>query len=134
MSEKITLQMIFDAGWQAFVVEKQKPAYKNGKCCYLTSDGRRCVVGLALPDDVAQTLKDVEMSFSELLSDYEDLFADSLLAIERSHLEYFQDSLHDNQVDGETEDWKNHDYLRPTYLRIARYFDLKIPEERKSQG
>lgn len=55
----ITLQIIFDAAWQAFIVERRPPAQvlqaasARGEpeyaCRYRTIDGRSCAVGLPIP-------------------------------------------------------------------------------------
>lgn len=53
--KRITFQDIFDAAWQAFIVEDRPPGVTKDAagytaCRYLTDDGRKCAVGLVIPD------------------------------------------------------------------------------------
>lgn len=50
----ITLQDIFDAAWQAFVVE-MKPKSENvnsNTCLYRSPEGHKCAIGLCIPDEL----------------------------------------------------------------------------------
>lgn len=53
MSNKITMQKVFDAAWNAFVVQRKPPSVSSetGSCAYRSYDGSRCAVGLAMTDE-----------------------------------------------------------------------------------
>jgi hypothetical protein len=120
----ITLQMIFDAAWQAFIVEGKPPASENHACRYLTSDGRKCAVGLCIPD--GHPAQKFDKSLPHLLDKYPDLFGGSLNAYNHDTLNRFQLGLHDELC--HRGEWtKDVDARREAYLEVARQFGLVVP-------
>jgi hypothetical protein len=119
----ITLQMIFDAAWQAFIVEGKPPAQENNFCRYLTSDGRKCAVGLCIPD--GHPAQQYIHSLPHLLNEYPNLFGGSLNAYDHD-LNRFQLELHDELCRGGawTEDLEAR---RASYLEVAKQFGLVVP-------
>lgn len=45
----MTLQELFDANWQHFVVEKNPQSKKDGRCMY---GGTGCAIGCVMPDEL----------------------------------------------------------------------------------
>jgi hypothetical protein len=126
----ITAQMIFNAAWQRFMVEKAEPAVEfdtvknNFSCRYLTNDGKKCAVGLCIPDGhPAQRSRLCLMALSN--KDHAQLF--NLNFEERSFL---QDALHDDLVDNKTGKWRySYEYRKDRYEFVAEKFKLTIPQE-----
>lgn len=48
----LTLQELFDNAWQHFVVEGHLTSIVGEVCRYRTSDGRKCIVGVSIPEDL----------------------------------------------------------------------------------
>ena len=131
----ITAQMIFNAAWQKFIIEEAPPAvreklptepdeYSNKYLCsYLTPDGRKCAVGLCIPDGhPAQLSKSCLAHVARV--QYPHLF--SLSNFESDEL---QDALHDNLINTSTGDWSLPLEARKTaYLALAERFNLTVPE------
>lgn len=138
MSKKITAQMIFDAAWQAFIIEDRPPAMEKSTdntrylCRYLTKDGKKCAVGLCIPD--GHPYQSLEANLDELVHDecfYEQselLFDKSLRGMSRDELFRFQNRLHDDLAeDGE---WNTpNKSRRQYYLEIAATYNLAVPGE-----
>lgn len=122
----ITTQQIFDAAWQKFIIEDAPPASNpNGGCSYLTSDGRKCAVGLCLPD--GHKAQESGLFMNELVDNYPELFD--------PHIETdIQNLLHDYLVNTNNGEW-----LYPLkkrmeiYLRVAEQFNLAIPAAKPTQ-
>lgn len=131
MSEKITLQKIFDLAWQAFIVEDRPPAYNRSTgCVYATEDSRRCAVGLALPDSLAKTLVGKDMSFSQVVEAYPGEFNDCIIFSDADMLDGFQSALHDSMVCPLTGNWRlNVDKRRASYIETAKLYGLQVPKE-----
>lgn len=125
--KSISLQDILDAAWQAFIVERQPPGYDKeaSMCMYLTDDGRKCAVGLVLPDGhPAQQQLD---SLGELVGTYPELFDRQLWHMGTYRLDSFQRLLHDDMIDHDTGTWKDQD-LRKRYVYAAEEYGLTLPE------
>ena len=132
MTNKITLQHIFNLAWQKFIVEKAPPAVEkdfkgNWVCAYLTEKGRKCVIGLCLPDGHEAQMH--SGPFYEIYEMYPDLFD-----IKQAHCELglaqFQFALHDDLVDRETGNWAQVPFeMERRYVAIAAMYDLTIPEK-----
>lgn len=122
----ITLQDIFNAAWQAFIVEDKPPANTGDGCEYLTADGRRCAVGLVLPEDVARA---AHSSFQPLHRRHPALFADDVRAND-ARLDEFQAALHDALCDPyQAGVWaQDRDQREEAYRGVAEEFGLTIPE------
>ena len=122
--QKITLQRIFDAGWQAFVVEgKPWAADKWGSCSYDDGAGNCCAVGLCIPPNHDVRKNNRLIPASQVRAEYPDLFD----APESNEvLDYLQRKLHDDLtnkalIPGSPE-------VRAAYIAAAQEFGLKVPE------
>lgn len=124
--KKITLQDIFNAAWQAFIVEDRPAASENNSCSYLTSDGRKCAVGLVIPDGhPAQT---EPKTWDTFVCDYPELFDEEILQMSKGALACFQRQLHDRMVDDD--EWSfSVEGRRTAYRLAARDYNLTIPGE-----
>lgn len=124
MSEKITLQKIFDLAWEHFIVGDGQPAFDgNSGCSYKTKDGRKCAVGLALP-----TYEEYEGSFGALVDTCPRLFDQSVIQIPYHELNEFQMGLHDRLIDSCSGEWNcSKEARKDSYLRVADRFGLTVP-------
>lgn len=123
----ITVQMIFDAAWQKFIIEEAPPALaKNDdgfgyKCRYLTSDGKKCAVGLCIPN--GHPLQQSDRCLSLLRQTNPDLF--KLTATEADSI---QDALHDDLVCTTKGEWNySLQSRKEKYIQVAERFNLTIP-------
>ena len=124
---KITVQQIFDAAWQKFIVEGAPPALHAGFCAYRTPDGRACAVGLCLPDGHPSTRSGD--AFDDLIEAYPELFAPDVLALSGESAERFQRWLHDGHVDTYSGTWRNSINERAqAYRQVAKEYGLTVPE------
>lgn len=72
-NKKITLQGILDAAREEFIVNDKPPAMDRiGSCSYLTEDGRKCAIGLLIPD--GHPIQKSYDAANILLTQYEELF------------------------------------------------------------
>lgn len=122
---RISLQMIFTAAWNAFIVGDAKPARNNFSCSYLTSDGRKCAVGLVLPDGhLAQSRV---CPFYELTLEYQDLWDDQIRSMAEYRLNMFQRRLHDDLSN--SQGWiLDKPTIEKKYRQVAKEFELTVPE------
>lgn len=135
--DPITLQRAFNAAWKAFIVEEREPAAADEPvqlcrgstpfCSYLTRDGRKCAIGLLIPDGhIAQKFVG---PVGALMESFPELFdADS-----RDGLENMQRDLHDFLTAYDKEgraQWKySWTSRKETYETFAREWNLTIPDE-----
>lgn len=122
--KKITLQDIFNAAWQAFIVEDRPPAATEmGYCRYLTDDGRKCAVGLCIPD--GHPAQYCEVSWGSMAEEFPDLWDIDSLHVD---FDFFQRQMHDTlQTNGV---WKKDRRTRADHYRaIATRYNLTIPGE-----
>jgi hypothetical protein len=125
---RITLQDIFNKAWQHFIIEDNPPATElmmgMHVCRYLTLDGRKCAVGLALPNN--PEVQEQCCGFETLVVDYPDLFSEDLTG--KSYLREFQNRLHDKlQRDG---NWAyGKEQMKHSYLSVAEEYGLTVPSE-----
>lgn len=132
-TSKISLQQIFNAGWQAFIIENKRPSMVPGVSRYLTPDGDKCIVGLCLPDGPMQNHL---YSFNSLVLLYPELFDSEINALARvpgSKLSDFQARLHDdichwNKRTNEAEWLYSLDERKKMYHDVAEKFNLTVPE------
>lgn len=129
----ITAQMIFDAAWQKFIIEEAPPALtKNDdgsgyQCRYLTSDGRKCAVGLCIPDGYRLQQSDSCLNF--LWVRHPDLFK-----LTRDEAENIQDALHDDLVCTTKGVWNySLQSRKEKYIQVAERFNLTIPAAKPCQ-
>lgn len=133
----ISLQDIFNAAWQAFIVENRPPATEvvagRTSCRYLTEEGRKCAVGLCIPD--GHEAQGVEAEFSRVVREYPELWDTALLDMPHSQLDRFQRWLHDDYTEPHVEGWSmSLDERREAYRYVASMYDLTIPGESDVQG
>lgn len=125
---KITLQQIFNAAWQAFIVEGKPAASDDFSCRYKTWDGRKCAVGLVLPDDLDT---DNIGSFYGLVRHHPELFDSDLQQADAKYLNTFQVSLHDNLV--RNNEWAHSlDERKQRYEACAAQYGLTVPGQEYS--
>lgn len=122
--KKITLQDIFNAAWQAFIVEDRPPATnEQGYCRYLTADGKKCAVGLCIPD--GHPAQHCEYTWDEMSERHPELWD-----IDKTYVDFdfFQRQMHDFlQNHGE---WKRDKEDREAHYRsMAARYNLTIPGE-----
>lgn len=130
----ITPQRVFDAAWQAFIVEDKLPAAEptEGRCMYLTEDGRKCAIGLCIPDGhPAQA--GPPSGVSGLARSYPGLFPVDLEVQEE--LRVLQYALHDGLIVTNANDlsvrWRYDKTEREVdYRCVAKKLGLTIPGER----
>ena len=132
--EKISLQKIFNLAWEHFIVRDEPPAVYNGACMYLTRDGRKCAVGLALPD--GHPSQKFECSFAHLVEGHPELFDESVKRMTRLRtrlrLDEFQRRLHDSMSDRVSDNagWcYTLDERKEEYLAVAKDYGLTVPED-----
>lgn len=130
MSEKITLQRVFDLAWHRFIVLVGQPAVEFSDsmgryaCRYVCADGRKCAIGLALPEghDMQRTNQTAD-ALVRVHPELWDLSQKEINAFGR-----IQAELHDNMVDKDTGEWAVPLFeRRAVYEKIALEFDLRIP-------
>lgn len=125
---KITFQKIFDAAWQAFIVEDKPPSVNGFDCKYLSKSGAKCAIGLVLPDGHPAQLE--SYPFDQLVRNYPELFDKEILDAENYVLFDLQRELHDRLSYGP--DWSvSLDVRTYRYLTVARQFKLKVPNDIK---
>ncbi len=134
----LTNQQIFDKVWDAYVVRGEKPGWQQGRCAYVTDDGR-CAVGQLLTDEQIEKLNqliaegwqtdtctginrlNVRKLFSVLGSDPPTDDMDFLSSLQRAHdlaaMAHFIDGLDFRQEIKQQLDW------------LAARFLLSIPKE-----
>ena len=134
---KISLQQIFNAGWQAFIVEGRRPSMSPGVSRYLSSEGDKCVVGLCLPDGPVQRHL---YNFTSLVCVYPELFDAQIVALAKPDtalnghtLDDFQARLHDdichwNKKTNKAEWTCSLAERERMYRDVAEDFNLTIPE------
>ncbi len=133
MSDKITLQKIFDLAWQAFIIEDQPPSLGNIACLYEDSRGNRCAVGLALPKSHNALL--FKGGFEALVDAWPELFDEHIQALAKSDiadpLNKLQSRLHDKWVNLDDGGWKGNKQDRMNeYLKVTEDYNLTIPAAR----
>lgn len=123
---KISLQNIFDLAWQKFIIENAPPAkVAENQCCYLTPDGKKCAVGLSLPD--GHESQQSSKMFDALVEKFPELFDEHIQRTPRYRLREFQRKIHDNLC------WYSMDWIfdleirRSRYIKVAEEFDLTVP-------
>jgi hypothetical protein len=136
---KITLQAVFSAAWQAFIVEGKDPAFNTNinNCVYLDNNGNKCAVGLCIPD--GHPAQKCIRSVSFLMKHYPDLFNENVKTnkINVFGFDYFegdslvtaQRSLHDALVNNSAEWNFTLDERKKHYLAFAKEFNLEVPNE-----
>ena len=125
--KKITLQDIFNAAWQAFVIENKPPAVEHDDdgwhCRYLTPGGCKCAVGLCIPD--GHPAQQSKAPLGMLTIDYPELF-DCPGTTRR--LNRFQSRLHDYLVTNDGT-WRPDVNIKREYQGVAKEYGLTIPGE-----
>lgn len=126
MSELITPQSVFNAAWQKFIVEDEEPAaeldeHKFYQCTYLTEDGRKCAIGLCLPE--GHPAQNALCSADVLEENFPELFDDPDGKINDLQLE-----LHDHLMNNRTGEWRlSKEERKARYIKVAKEQGLEIP-------
>lgn len=134
----ITLQQIFDAAWQAFIIEDNPPSMATGphsagtdplSCAYSDGKGGHCAIGLVLPEDVCSAFEDT--TFSVIVKDSAtDLFDSSVYDMTDIKLDNFQQKLHDHLCEsaGGVPTWSvSKEQRRAAYVNVASEYELTVP-------
>lgn len=123
-----SLQKIFNAAWQHFIVEDNPPCVNisTKRCVYLNNDGNKCAVGLCIPD--GHPAQEYDGSFNGLVSKYPDLFPD-LQDYDGISLSRFQKSLHDCLHD-DGKWFFSKEQRKERYLAVAKDYGLTVPESK----
>lgn len=135
---KITLQAVFDAAWEAFIVNNKLPAIEDGYCSYCTTDGRKCAIGLVLTDkQVAEISRygkehgnEKSPPIDDIVkahSDWFDLSCGNDLATAARKFRAAQINLHDYALAPGTNKFKAKDELKKVYLEFAENNGLTVP-------
>lgn len=136
----ISLQLIFDAAWQKFIIEGASPAITRDHdsdeytCTYFnpTTHGK-CAIGLVLPEE--HEAQKSSSNFRTLVREYPELFNEQIQTLASSDndhdwetLNAFQAGLHDDWVDLNTGEWNTLlDGRKQGYIDLAKEYDLTIP-------
>lgn len=138
--KKLSLQDIFNAAWQRFVVEEEDGAANDmSSCVYRSEDGNMCAIGCALPQELLDKLiaygNNTNTSFPKLVLRYKEYFQDDVIKLAERYtpLVIFQSRLHDNLLNilGNS-DYTSRIMIEGTYRVIANRFGLTVPEETSS--
>lgn len=121
----ITLQQILDAGHQAFVVEGKPPAKNDAGCFYLLGDGRRCAVGLVLPD--GHKALAYRWSLSGLVEGWPELFSPEVRRMSCNALNIFQAKIHDELATDSGTWLLSREELHERYIQVAEEYGLTPP-------
>jgi len=76
----------------------------------------------------------VEMSFSEVVARYPDIFGPCVLTLSGDQQDIFQAMLHDDLVSLFTDGWKSGVSLRNEYIGTAERFGLSIPRKKHERS
>jgi len=132
----MNLQEIFNLAWEHFVIKKNPPAASENTCYYAMPDGRKCAIGLAIPDGHAAQ-RSRGMLFSDLLREFPLLFDIDLDLLPYSDscgdinpLDYFQSALHDDLITNE--EWSKDINMEDEYRKVAKLFRLTVPASKNS--
>lgn len=162
MSDKITMQKVFDAAWDAFVIKGRSPAVtkEDGICTYRDSNGNRCAVGLVMTDEQIDII--VQETYSSyagciasvrtIIEMYPEWFdvPDELINLGRlmaldsrfmayaSYFRHLQNELHDGLVklskDANGYSAAFPEDLESKYREVAIAYNLTIPGETQERA
>lgn len=126
------MQEVFDAAWQAFIVEDKPPAMTrrgdDNFCVYEDLEGNSCAIGLCIPKN--HPARDYIGSFNQMVFDNPEWFGENINDENVGDYSILQKCLHDNLVDIETGEWQiNLQERRERYEDLSRSYDLTIPGE-----
>lgn len=119
----ITAQQVFDAAWKNFVLENNAPGHQGHSCRYLTEDGKKCAVGLCIPD--GHPAQRHSSPVEGLSLEYPNLFCKDEVKLIAS----MQYELHDGLVNVYEGGWMfSQRERREEYINFAERHGLTIPE------
>lgn len=140
---KISLQMIFNAGWQTFIIEDRAPCITSEGCRYSAPNGSACIVGLVLPPEHPSRI--LIGGFSKLVRIFPELFDDKIIDMDDKQpgkLLKFQRELHDGiaEIRYEKDMYGEYNEVGPRWTKtrkereaiyrdVAKDFSLTIPGE-----
>jgi hypothetical protein len=118
---KITPQLVFDAAWNAFIVNNKQPAVDRlGGCCYKTPDGKKCAIGLCIPS--GHPAQELIGDVFELGARYPELYNKQ----DKMILSRLQIDLHDSLITQGK--WRrSRTYRKSVYIQFAKLHNLTIP-------
>jgi hypothetical protein len=127
--EQLTLQDVFNKNWQCFVIEGQPRAVNtNQQCCYKTSDGKKCAIGVCIPDEIYRPTMNGSGSVYGLMQEFGSisyLFGnigiEILAALQSIHDSGNRDMIEVCGCVNFTE------YMKESLIRFAQRHDLTIP-------
>jgi hypothetical protein len=122
----IDLQQIFNAAWQLFIVEDNPPAMEDGVCKYLCKDGRKCAIGLCIPD--GHPAQQSPCGFTAVAAENRDIFGDLADNCTLFELGLFQRYMHDDLARTEGGWAYSRDERELRYRRVAADYKLTVPE------
>lgn len=134
---KITLQQIFDAAFQAFIIEDRPPCVgPHGGCLYDDNKGNACAIGLVIPPEI---IKDVDGTFGSVIAKYSDYFSEKITDLTFQELDLFQCCLHDSLTkhDGikNINKWAMPVIQRlEIYKLVAKAYNLTVPPYTTAYG
>lgn len=145
-SKKLTLQAIFNAAWNWFVVKGKQPSCDNGgSCVYFDPITKnRCVIGAALTlpqleaiEKLIGSEEDKNPKASVLVAKFPKWFATGGMSRDEfaEALDDMQYKLHDGVTrvdydDGPTRHWRQGLDLRAKYADFAMSYGLTVPEQK----
>lgn len=118
----VTLQQLFDIGWEHFVVNYSPLSMNEDKqCLYRGPNGTKCLIGMILPDDIAKIADGqvVPKLADELSNNYPDIFDNSTSPMLWRKAQGF---LHDSLI------FTDKDGRESEYRLFAKNHGLKVPE------
>lgn len=122
----IDKQEIFDKAWDHFITNKSPRAIEAGSCCYRTPEGKKCAIGIFIPDDLyyeevakyeGQVFKVLPTHIKERIFPDYDPAEDTLFLIDLQHF------CHDR---GENE---HMEFRIHNFKIIAKNHGLKVPSD-----
>lgn len=139
MKRTVTVQEVFNAAWQAFVVEGRPFAVSPDKnddgvypCLYRGPNGTKCAIGLIIPDEEYDSSFENERAnkvLERLGYDFEPLF----VRYSRIDADAVQLELHDNPARIHEFD-QDREQLRSYYRGVAAKWGLTVPSTIHSDG
>lgn len=127
MNASSSLQKIFDKAWEHFIKNDNPPGIdEDGACKYLTNNGRKCAIGLCIPD--GHLAQDYDGIFYGVVKHFPELFPD-LVNMKKDSLDEFQRRLHDQLISNSGNWAYTKEERKEYYLEIAKDYGLMVPEQ-----
>jgi len=144
--KKITPQMVFDAAWQAFIVENKPPAVvmdnETTSCTYNDGRGNKCSFGLVMPAKLALSIGS-NIAITTVMTDHPELFNMPTWMVLAQRMgtqdvlvaDTLQGALHDGLVDFNKLTWNlSLEDRKNVYRTIAEKYGFTIPKGKKNDS